>query len=112
MWSPRSARWRTNHGHRPPPLDAPLTGDLLRWCGADEAWWLHDTGCDLVESVVGKEVRAAASILRVDGGHQCSFLRCVVRGPLAGRVHPGDRTGSCLRHEGLGVLVRLCRYIA
>src|SRR6266404_6953233 len=67
----------------PLPLDAMSTSDLLRMCGADKAWWRHDTGCDLVERVVGKKVRAAASILRVDGGHQCSFLRGVVRGPLA-----------------------------
>src|SRR5712691_6256438 len=76
-----------------------------------EGRFLHDAGCDLVDRVVGKEACAAATILNVDGGHQGSLLRGVVRGPLAGGVHPGDRMGAGLRHEGLGVLVRLCRHI-
>src|SRR5258706_475381 len=66
----------------PLPLDAMSTSDLLRMCGADETWWRHDTGCDLVERVVGKKARAAAPILRVGRGHQGSFLRRVVRRPL------------------------------
>src|SRR5882762_10347114 len=86
---------------------------LARWSlgsglngGRTEAWCRHDTRCDLVEHVVDQEVSTTAAILRVDGGHQCSFLRGVVRSPLAGGVHPGDRMGPGLRHEGLGVLVR------
>src|SRR6266436_1545949 len=49
-----------------PSLFSSLRGDLLRSWGRHEAWWQHDTGYDLVEHVVDKEVCAPAAILRVD----------------------------------------------